>query len=106
MSREGGRRRSARRPEDSQLAELAHLGLCLVLEECVVKFLVVDVDLAHFWLNAFAGLLLERLRIFLLFDCVALRRDAGIGNEAWTRSVQTFVSEGRQEARPNLREED
>ena len=71
-----------------------------------MEFLVVDVDLAHLWLDALAGLLLERLRVLLLLDRVALRSDAGIGNEAWTRSVQTFVSEGRQEARPNLGEED
>lgn len=65
-----------------QFSELSHLRLGLEAEKGVVQLLVVDVDLAHLRLNAFASLLLERLSVLLLLDGVALSSDTSIGNEA------------------------
>lgn len=45
-----------------------------------MQFLVVDVNLSHLRLDAFARLLLERLRLLLLLDGVALRRDTRVGD--------------------------
>ena len=49
----------------------AHFWFCLPLEEGVVKLLVVDGQLPHLWTNPLPCLLLERLGVFLVLQCLA-----------------------------------
>jgi hypothetical protein len=76
----------------SRLSKLAHTWLDLVLEESVVQFLIVDIDLAHLRLDALPCLLLERLIGFLGFYCVALLPNTGIGDPCYR--VSAWVKAG------------
>lgn len=45
-----------------------------------MQLLIVDVNLSHLWLDALARLLLERLRLLLLFDRIPLSGDTRVSN--------------------------
>jgi hypothetical protein len=65
---------------DLRLSKPGHFRFCLILEERVVKFLIVDIDLAHLGLYPFTSLLFQTHARFLFLDCIPLICDTGIGD--------------------------
>lgn len=63
--------------------EFSHFWLRLILEESIVKLLIIDINLSHLRLYTLSSLLLERLTFFLLLDRISLSCDTGIGDETW-----------------------
>lgn len=48
-----------------------------------MKLLVVDVDLAHLWLNSFSSLLPQCLVGLFRFDGISLLSNTSIGDPGW-----------------------
>jgi hypothetical protein len=65
---------------NSRLSELGHLGFSLIPKEGIVKFLVIDVDFAHLWLDSLSCLLTQSLTSFFGLDGVSLFSNSGLGD--------------------------
>jgi hypothetical protein len=80
--------------QNSRLPKLGHIRLALELEESIVQFLVIDVDLAHLRLHPLPCLLLEGHVAFLFFDGVSLVGDTSICDPCYCqeRGIGWFVS--------------
>lgn len=48
-----------------------------------MKLLVVDVDLAHLWLNSFSGFLPQCLIGLFRFDSISLLSNTSVGDPGW-----------------------
>lgn len=63
------------------LAVTKHVWLCLVLEERVVQDVVVNIDLAHFWLDTLSHSLLQRFVRILTSGSDSI--DSSVFNKLW-----------------------
>ena len=62
------------------LSETRHRRLGLELEERIVQFLIIDVNLPHFWLDTLPCFSLQRHVSFLLLDSIPHGRNTSVSD--------------------------